>query len=86
MIIWGNHSATQFPNFFDAKINGQSAMEIINNDPFTETFLPTVRKRGAAVIKARGASSAASAANGIVDGLAVLAHDTAPGHYSQHMC
>lgn len=88
MIIWGNHSATQFPNFYDAKVNGQPAMDVIKDDAwFVDTFLPTVRKRGAAVIKARGASSAASAANGIIDGLSALAHNTAPSQtYSMAMC
>ena len=64
MTIWGNHSDTQYPDYKNAQIGGKPATEVIT-DPawFTETFIPTVAKRGAAVIKARGASSAASAAN-----------------------
>jgi malate dehydrogenase len=88
MIIWGNHSATQFPNFYDAKIHGKPATDVIS-DPswFIDTFVPMIQKRGAAVIKARGASSAASAANGIVTGLSALAHNTPEGQaYSMAMC
>ena len=88
LIVWGNHSATQFPNFFNAKINGKPAMEVIKDDAwFNDVFLPMIQKRGAAVIKARGASSAASAANGIIDGMRALAHDTADGEsYSMAVC
>ena len=66
--IWGNHSDTQYPDFKNATIGGKPATEVIT-DPtwFTETFIPTVAKRGSAVIKARGASSAASAANAAID-------------------
>ncbi|HEX9996442.1 MAG TPA: malate dehydrogenase [Abditibacterium sp.] len=68
MTIWGNHSATQFPDFTNARINGIPATEVINNRTYLENeFIPTVQQRGAAVIKARGASSAGSAANAIVD-------------------
>jgi malate dehydrogenase len=68
MTIWGNHSDTQYPDFKNARIGGQPAPTVIN-DPawFTETYIPTVVKRGAAVIKARGASSAASAAKAAID-------------------
>ena len=68
MTIWGNHSDTQYPDYKNARIGGKPATEVIA-DPawFTETFIPTVAKRGAAVIKARGASSAASAANAALD-------------------
>lgn len=70
MTIWGNHSSTQFPDFYHAKINGLSAADVINDEQwFKETFVPNVQQRGAAVIKARGASSAASAANAIVYGV-----------------
>ena len=70
MIIWGNHSSTQYPDFYNAKINGKSAVEIIKDEKwFTETFIPTVQQRGAAVIAARGSSSAASAANAVIDSL-----------------
>ncbi|HEV3165062.1 MAG TPA: malate dehydrogenase [Isosphaeraceae bacterium] len=65
--IWGNHSDTQYPDFQNARINGRPAPEVITDTAwFTDTFVPLVAKRGAAVIKARGASSAASAANAIV--------------------
>ena len=70
MTIWGNHSDTQYPDYKNARIGGRPATEVISDHPwFTETFVPTVAKRGSAVIKARGASSAASAANAIVDSL-----------------
>ncbi len=68
MTIWGNHSTTQYPDIFHAKVAGQSAAELINDQEWLENdFIPTVQKRGAAVIEARGASSAASAANAAVD-------------------
>lgn len=65
--IWGNHSATQFPDFYHAMIDGQPANKVLSEDWLRKTFIPSVQKRGAEVIKARGASSAASAANGVVD-------------------
>src|SRR3954447_549734 len=68
MTIWGNHSDTQYPDYKNARIDGNPATEVIPNPGwFVETFIPTVAKRGAAVIKARGASSAASAANAALD-------------------
>ncbi|MBB1484571.1 malate dehydrogenase [Tessaracoccus sp. MC1865] len=68
MTIWGNHSATQYPDIFNAKVNGQSAAELVNDQAWLEsTFIPTVAKRGAAIIEARGLSSAASAANATVE-------------------
>ena len=77
MTIWGNHSATQFPDFYHAKISGHSAMQVIQDDQwFKNTFIPTIQQRGAAVIKARGASSAASAANAIITGVNHLVTDT----------
>jgi malate dehydrogenase len=70
MTIWGNHSDTQYPDYKNARIGGRPATEVISDHPwFTADFVPTVAKRGSAVIKARGASSAASAANAIVDSL-----------------
>jgi malate dehydrogenase len=67
MTIWGNHSATQYPDLFNALVRGESAAELINDQGWVEsTFLPTVQKRGAAVIEARGASSAGSAANATI--------------------
>ncbi|MFI4962990.1 MAG: malate dehydrogenase [Legionellales bacterium] len=80
MTIWGNHSATQFPDFYNAKINGQSAAEVIGDEAWLkDTFVSTVQQRGAAVIKARGSSSAASAANGIITGVSHLVNDTPSG-------
>jgi malate dehydrogenase len=68
MTIWGNHSATQYPDVTHAKVKGQSAVEAIGDQAWVESdFIPTVQKRGAAIIEARGASSAASAANAAVD-------------------
>ncbi|MCT4640795.1 MAG: malate dehydrogenase [Bacteriovoracaceae bacterium] len=80
MTIWGNHSATQYPDFYNAQINGKSAYDVIGDEVwFKESFIPTVQKRGAAIIKARGASSAASAANACVQGVYNLVHDTPAG-------
>jgi malate dehydrogenase len=68
LTIWGNHSATQYPDIFHAQINGANAAEVVNDQAWLETdFIPTVAKRGAAIIEARGASSAASAANAAID-------------------
>jgi malate dehydrogenase len=68
MTVWGNHSPTQYPDIFNAKVNGASAAEAVNDQDWLENdFIPTVQKRGTAVIEARGASSAASAANAAVD-------------------
>jgi len=68
MTVWGNHSPTQYPDIFNAKVKGQNAAEVVSDQEWLENdFLPTVQKRGAAVIEARGASSAASAANAAVD-------------------
>ncbi len=76
MTIWGNHSATQYPDIFNANVNGQNAAAMINDQDWLENdFIPTVQKRGAAIIKARGLSSAASAANAAIDHM----HDWALG-------
>lgn len=86
MIIWGNHSATQYPDFYNAKINRKSAFEVINDEQwFTQYFIPTVQQRGAAVLAARGLSSAASAANAIIDGLKALHFET-PKNKTYSMC
>lgn len=86
MIIWGNHSATQYPDFHNARIQGKPATDIITDQAWlAEEFIPVVQKRGAGIIKARGASSAASAANGIVDSIKALAFDTKAGE-SYSMC
>ncbi|MGW0478412.1 malate dehydrogenase [Nonomuraea sp. NPDC003214] len=67
MTIWGNHSATQYPDLFHAEVGGKVAAEQVDGEWLRETFIPTVAKRGAAIIEARGASSAASAANAAID-------------------
>lgn len=68
VIIWGNHSATQYPDLSHATIKGKAAKQVINDEKWIrEVFIPTVQQRGAAIIKARGASSAASAGNGAID-------------------
>ncbi|MBT4791754.1 MAG: malate dehydrogenase [Halobacteriovoraceae bacterium] len=80
MTIWGNHSATQYPDFYNTKIGGKSAAEVITDEAWLKgEFISTVQKRGAAIIKARGASSAASAANACVQGVYSLTHDTPKG-------
>jgi malate dehydrogenase len=67
MTIWGNHSSTQYPDLFQAKVKGKAALELVDQDWYKGTFIPTVQQRGAAVIAARGSSSAASAANAAID-------------------
>jgi len=77
--IWGNHSATQYPDFFNARIHGKPAHEVITDRAWLEgEFLTTVQQRGAAIIKARGSSSAASAANAVVDSVASIVQPTHP--------
>lgn len=75
MIVWGNHSATQYPDIHHASVAGQSALELVDQDWFSTDFIPNVQQRGAAIIKARGASSAASAASAAIDHM----HDWAVG-------
>ena len=76
MTIWGNHSATQYPDLFHAEVNGQNAAALVNDQAWLEgDFIPTVQQRGAAIIEARGLSSAASAANAAIDHM----HDWALG-------
>ncbi|MGB0743681.1 MAG: malate dehydrogenase [Opitutales bacterium] len=88
MTIWGNHSATQYPDFYSAQIGGKSAAEVIGHEAWLkDEFIPIVQKRGAAIIKARGASSAASAANGIVDSVRKLTTPTPEGDtFSMCLC
>jgi malate dehydrogenase len=82
MTIWGNHSATQYPDFYNAEINGKSAADVIADESWLkETFIPTVQQRGAAIIKARGLSSAASAANAGIDSIRSIVEDTADGDW-----
>ena len=82
MTIWGNHSATQYPDLFNAKVYGQSAAALVNDQDWLEsTFIPTVAKRGAAIIEARGLSSAASAANATVEHMRDWVLGTAEGEW-----
>jgi malate dehydrogenase len=76
MTIWGNHSATQYPDLTHALVNGKSAPALLERKWIEETFIPTVQQRGAAVIKARGASSAASAASAAIDHVHTWVHGT----------
>jgi malate dehydrogenase len=77
LAIWGNHSSTMYPDYFNARIGGRPAPDVISHVAwFTETFIPTVQQRGAAIIKARGLSSAASAANAAVDTVRCLTNPT----------
>lgn len=88
MTIWGNHSATQYPDFYSAQIGGKSAAAVIGDEAWLkDEFIPSVQKRGAAIIAARGASSAASAANGIVDSVRKLTTPTPAGDtFSMCLC
>ena len=82
MCIWGNHSATQYPDFTNVQINGASATDAIADRDWLEgEFISTVQKRGAAIIKARGFSSAASAANAIIDSVRSITEPTAEGDW-----
>jgi malate dehydrogenase len=82
MTIWGNHSATQYPDISHAKVKGQNAQEVVNDQEWLESdFVPTVQKRGAAIIEARGASSAASAANAAIDHVHDWVLGTPPGDW-----
>jgi malate dehydrogenase len=88
LAIWGNHSATQYPDFYNAKISGKPVPTVIPDENWLQnTFIPTVQQRGAAIIKARGASSAASAANAVVDTVHSLVTPTPAGEwYSVGIC
>jgi len=82
MAIWGNHSSTQYPDFENAKINGQAAGQVITDQDWLKgEFISSVQQRGAAIIKARGASSAASAANAVVDSVRSIVEPTAAGDW-----
>jgi malate dehydrogenase len=83
MAIWGNHSSTQFPDFLHAKIGGQPATDVISDRAWLEgEFIKTVQQRGAAIIAARGSSSAASAANAVVDTVKSLTNPTPAGDWT----
>src|SRR5499426_2209060 len=82
MTIWGNHSSTQYPDFYNAKIDNRPANEVIADEKWLkEEFIATVQQRGAAVIKARGLSSAASAANAVIDTVRALTTPTPAGEF-----
>ncbi|MFJ1566835.1 malate dehydrogenase [Streptomyces erythrochromogenes] len=83
LTIWGNHSATQYPDIFHAEIAGKNAAEVVSDQAWlADTFIPTVAKRGAAIIDARGASSAASAANAAIDHVHTWVNGTAEGDWT----
>jgi malate dehydrogenase len=80
--IWGNHSSTQYPDFYNAKINDRAATQVITDEAWLKgEFIASVQQRGAAVLKARGLSSAASAANAVVDSVRSIVEPTAPGDW-----
>ena len=82
LAIWGNHSSTMYPDFANTKINGKPATEVIKDEAwFKETFIPVIQQRGAAIIKARGLSSAASAANAACNTVYCLTHPTPAGDW-----
>ena len=82
MTIWGNHSATQYPDFYNAKINGQTTLEVISDEEWLKgEFIKAVQQRGSAIIKARGASSAASAANAALDTVTLINTPTPQGEW-----
>jgi len=82
MTIWGNHSATQYPDLFRCRVGARSAAEVIGDQTWLEdTFIPTVQQRGAAIIEARGASSAASAANAAIDHISDWLSGTPEGNW-----
>ena len=82
MTIWGNHSSTQYPDFYNAKIGGKPATEVISGEAWLKNdFIPIVQKRGAAIIEARGLSSAASAANAAIDTVRTLVTPTPEGQW-----
>jgi malate dehydrogenase len=81
MTIWGNHSATQYPDLHEAKVDGQAAIDMVDQSWYEDDFIPTVQQRGAAIINARGASSAASAANAAIAHMRSWALGTAEGDW-----
>jgi malate dehydrogenase len=83
MSIWGNHSPTMYPDLFHAEVNGKVAAEVVNDEAWLrDTFIPTVGKRGAAIIEARGASSAASAANAAIEHVYDWVNGTSEGDWT----
>lgn len=88
LAIWGNHSPTMYPDFYNTKINGMPVTDVIKDHEWLKgEFITTVQQRGAAVLKARGVSSAASAASAAIDSVYNMTHDTPAGHvYSMAVC
>jgi len=85
MTIWGNHSSTQYPDFYNTTIKGERVIDMISDEDWLRSeFIATVQQRGAAIIKARGASSAASAANAVIRSVQALTTDT--DHFSVAKC
>ena len=82
MTIWGNHSSTQYPDLYHATVGGKPALSLVDQSWYESDFIPTVQQRGAAIIKARGASSAASAASAAVDHMRTWAMGTAEGDWA----
>jgi malate dehydrogenase len=82
MTIWGNHSATQYPDLSHAEVGGQAAKSLVTQEWIEKTFIPVVQQRGAVIIKARGASSAASAASAAIDHVHTWLHGTANGDWA----
>jgi len=80
--IWGNHSSTQYPDLHQATVKGKPALSLVDQAWYKDTFIPTVQQRGAAIIKARGASSAASAASAAIDHMHTWVHGTAEGDWA----
>jgi malate dehydrogenase len=80
--IWGNHSSTQYPDIHHATIKGKAALSLVDQAWYKDSFIPTVQQRGAAIIKARGASSAASAASAAIDHMHTWVHGTAEGDWA----
>jgi malate dehydrogenase len=81
MLIWGNHSSTQYPDLNFCTVDGKPAHSLVDRKWYEDTFIPTVQQRGAAIIKARGASSAASAASAAIDHMRDWHLGTAPGNF-----
>jgi malate dehydrogenase len=81
MAIWGNHSTTQYPDIHHAKVKGQDALSLVDNNWYVNEFIPTVQQRGAEIIKARGQSSAASAANAAIGQMKTWALGTELGDW-----
>lgn len=81
MVVWGNHSTTQYPDIHYAQVKGQDALSLVDFDWYVDEFIPTVQQRGAAIIKARGLSSAASAANAAIDHMRTWVFGTKPSDW-----